>query len=201
MLQQFVDEVNNSIEDRVRNMHTVIPGKIVEYDPGTGLATVEPVMKMRKPDGNMIPYPRITGVPVMFCQTFGQNATVATPVKPDDGCLILVSEQSIDYWMYGHDTDTDLAFDITNAICIMGLFVPPNPIMQIACDEEAIVLDLKGTRVRIKDGEIIIDAKHVQLNGRMDATGDVTAETVSLAHHIHTGDSGGLTSPPHKGSA
>ena len=198
MIQNFVDEVNNSIDDSIRNMHTVFPGKIVTYNPGTNLATVEPVMKMRKPDGSMIPYPRITGVPVIFTQTYGQKATVATPIHPNDGCLILIAEQSIDYWMYGHETDTDLAFDITNAICIPGLFVPPNPVMQAACADNAIKLNLNGTQISIEDGEIIIDANHVQLNGKMDATGDITAELVSVAHHIHTGDSGGLTSEPHK---
>ena len=198
MIQDFVDEVNNNIDDSIRNMHTIIPGKIVKYFPETNLANVEPVMKLRKPDGSMIPYPLVTGVPVVFPQSYNQNATIASTIHPNDGCLLLIAEQSIDYWMYGQETDTDLAFDITNGICIPGMFVPPNKVMQEACSDDAIILNLKGTQIKITDGEIIVDAEHVQLNGKMDATGDITAEQVSVAHHIHTGDSGGLTSQPHK---
>ena len=76
-----------------------MPGKIVSFDPSTGLATVLPIMKFRKPDGSTMEYPQITGVPVMFPQSMNQQATIAYPIKPDDGCIILVAEQSIDYWM------------------------------------------------------------------------------------------------------
>ena len=148
-----------------------------------------------------------------------QQATIAYPIKPDDGCIILVAEQSIDYWMYGQETDTDLDFDLTNSICIPGLFVPANQVMKKACDENAIIadlkgtfvkirepeiiLDVKGTRITIKSGEVIIDAAkvtingNVQLNGQEVATGDVKANTaISLATHTHTGNLGTPTSPP-----
>ena len=35
------------------------------------------------------------------------------------------------------------------------------------------------------------------VNGKIDATGDVTGSGISLATHTHTGDSGGSTSTPH----
>jgi len=36
----------------------------------------------------------------------------------------------------------------------------------------------------------------VQVSGAAEFSGDVTAEGVSTAHHVHTGDSGGTTSEP-----
>ena len=121
--------------------------------------------------------------------------------------------------MYGQETDTDLDFDLTNSICIPGLFVPANQVMKKACDENAIIadlkgtfvkirepeiiLDVKGTRITIKSGEVIIDAAKVtingdvRLNGQEVATGDVKANTaISLATHTHTGNLGTPTSPP-----
>lgn len=219
MMQEFVHETNKAIQEALKGVHTSMPGKIVSFDPSTGLATVLPMMKFRKPDGSTMEYPQITGVPVMFPQSMNQQATIAYPIKPDDGCIILAAEQSIDYWMYGQETDTDLDFDLTNSICIPGLFVPANQVMKKACDENAIIADLKGTFVKIREPEIILDVKgtcitiksgeviidaakvtingNVQLNGQEVATGDVKANTaISLATHTHTGNLGTPTSPP-----
>lgn len=219
MMQEFVHEVNTAMQKMLGGVHTAMPGKIVSFDSSTGLATVLPVMKFRKPDGSTMDYPQITGVPVVFPQVMNQQATIAYPIKADDGCIIIVSEQSIDYWMYGQETDTDLSFDLTNAICIPGLFVPANSVMKKACDENAIIADLKGTFAKVRESEIVLDVKgtgitiksgevtinaakvtingDVQLNGQQVATGDVKANSsISLATHTHTGNMGVPTSPP-----
>jgi len=203
MLQEFVQEINNLIKKNIRGVHTAVPGKIVSFDPATCLATVLPEMKFKKPDGSTMAYPQITGVPVVFLQTMNQQATVAFPIKAGDGCLIIVSEQSIDYWMYGQETDTDLAFDLTNAICIPGLFVKPNPVVKDACDNNAIIVDVKETRITVKKDLVQIDSKKVKINGDIEVDGSITAtkdiiasSRVSLTKHTHTGDSGGSTSSP-----
>ena len=107
MLQEFVQAIDDSIKKGVRGIHTAMPGKILVYDADKGLATVKPTMKFKKPDGDTVDYAQITGVPVVFQQGMGQEATVAFPVKPGDGCLIIIAEQSIDYWLYGQETETD----------------------------------------------------------------------------------------------
>lgn len=165
MIQEFVQEVTNTVRENLKGVHTAFPGKIVSFDPGTGLATVLPTMKYKKPDGKYIAYPQITGVPVVFPQSMGQQATVAYPIKPEDGCLVIVAEQSIDFWMYGQETETDLAFDPSNSICIVGMFVPANSVMQDACDQNAIIADVSGTRITVKsDGLIQADCKNFVIN-------------------------------------
>ena len=203
MMQEFVQSVSDAIQRGIRGIHTALPGKVLAFDPGKGLATVQPVMKFKKPDGSTIDFPQITGVPVVFPQGAGQNATVAFPVKAGDGCLIIVAEQSLDYWQYGQETDTDLAFDMTNAICIPGLFVKANEAVKVACAVNGVVVDAKGTRLTVKPGEVIIDAAkitmngNVTVNGTVKTTGDTVAAGISVSKHTHTGDSGGQTSTPH----
>lgn len=205
MLQEFVDAVQKCVRKELQDVHTAIPGKIVSFDTKTGLATVLPTMKFKKPDGTMMDYPQITGVPVLFQQGYGQNATIAFPVKAGDGCLIIVSEQSIDYWMYGQETETDLAFDLTDAICIPGLFVKANPVVKEACENNAVILDVSGTRVRVEKNNVEITSTNVKINGSLTVTGsvsaygnvyaagvsansDVTAGGISLTGHTHSGD-------------
>ncbi len=171
MLQEFVQEVQNSIDQSIRGIHTAMPGEILAYDPATGRATVKPTMKFKKPDGTTMDFPQITGVPVLFQQGMGQNATIAFPVKAGDGCMIIVGEQSLDYWMYGQETSTDLAFDMTNAMCIPGLFVKANSVVAEACNNNAIIVDVVGTRLTIKkDGLIQADCKRFVINASESLT-------------------------------
>lgn len=205
MLQEFVDAVHKTVRKELQDVHTAIPGKIVSFDTATGLATVLPTMKFKKPDGTTMDFPQITGVPVVFQQGSGQKATVAFPVNAGDGCLIIIAEQSIDLWMYGQETETDLAFDLTNAICIPGLFAKPNSVVAEACRNNAIILDMNGTRVSVKEKSVEITSVDVKINGSLTVTGGVTAygnlsaasvsasgdvvgKEISLTEHTHSGD-------------
>lgn len=174
MLQEFVQSVSNFVDSALQNVHTAMPGRILEYDAEKGLAIVLPDIQFRKPDGETMDYPYITGVPVLFQQGMNQEATVAFPIKPGDSCLIVVSEQSIDRWMYGQETPTDLAFDLTNAVCIPGLFVKANQTVKDACDKNAVIADVKGTRMTIQDGRVQIDAKEIIINGNTTVNGNFT---------------------------
>ena len=48
MMQEFVQEVTDTVKDTLKGVHTAIPGSIVSFDPGTGLATVLPTMKYQE---------------------------------------------------------------------------------------------------------------------------------------------------------
>ena len=61
-----------------------------------------------------------------------------------------------------------------------------------------------STFIELKQtGEIVITAPggltinaDISVNGNQNLTGDCVASGISLVHHVHTGDSGGTTSPP-----
>ena len=93
MMQEFVQEIQNTVQRGLRGIHTAMPGRIVSFDAAKGVATVKPAMKFKKPDGKTMDFPQVTGVPVVFPQGAGQGATIAFPVKPGDGCLLVVPER------------------------------------------------------------------------------------------------------------
>ena len=175
MMAEFNQAVADLVRSCINEIHTAMPGKIVSFDASTGLATVLPYMRYKKPDGTTIAYPQITGVPVLFPQGNSQSATIVYPVKDGDGCLIIISENSIDYWMYGQETDTDLPFDLTNAICIPGLFSKANSLVKEACNQNAIILDAKGSMVKVKSDSVEISSNTVIINGDLKVTGKVTS--------------------------
>lgn len=157
MLQEFVQQITDTIKNQLKGVHTAFPGTISDFDPGACTATVSPSLKYKKPNGEMINYPQLSGVPVVFpcCK----DATVAYPIKSGDGCLVIVSEQSNDLWRYGQETYSDLRFDLTNAICIPGLFNSGNETIEEACSENAVVVKVKESKLRIKEHEILADVK------------------------------------------
>lgn len=209
MIQEFVDQINKSAKNATEDMHTALPGEIKSYDPAKGIATVLPKAKFTKPDGGTMDFPEISGVPVMFPQS--KNVTIAWPIKPGDGCLLVFSEQALDYWMYGNETDTKLKFDLTNAIAIPNLVFGGNETMETACDEDAVVIAAADTRVKITPDTVQAEVggttlsvlpDGVTIEGKLTVKGgivahdDVTASGISLAGHTHDGDSGGMTGKP-----
>lgn len=189
MLQEFVQEVLNAGKEGLADVHTAIPGKIVAVDPTTGTATVLPVMKMKAANGTSLDYPQISGVPIVFPQGAAQSVSIAYPVLPGDGCLLIIMEQSMDYWMYGRETGTNLKFDLTNAVCIPGMFATPSPALMEAVATSSIVLQAGGTSLKVGPGGITI-------TGDVTVSGDVRASGKSLASHTHTDGDGATTSGP-----
>lgn len=191
-LQNLVQQIDDTIQGKINGVHTVIPGTIQSFDPGSCTASVKPVMQFVKPDRTKIDYPEISGVPVLFPQAYGQKATVAFPIKPGDGCLILVAEQSIDYWQYGNETETDLRYDLTNALCIVGLFRQGNPVEAEATSGNKMILDLNGSRIEIKGDEVTINRKttvggNIIINGNATVNGNIVASGSVTCSEVITG--------------
>lgn len=194
MMQEFVEQVNKTAQKAVEGMHTAVPASIVSYDPATNMAVVQPKAKFKKPNGETMDYPTVSGVPVAFPQS--GNVVVAYPVKAGDSCLLVFAETALDYWLYGKGTDTELRFDLSNAIAVPNIAATGSAAMQEACSEDAVVIQSGGTKLKLKSDGVHITG-NVTVEGSITATADVKANnSVSLANHTHTGDSGGSTSKP-----
>ncbi len=151
MMQEFVQQIENAVREAVYDMHTAIPGTITAYDAATGRASVHPEGRLTMKNGKQLNYPPIVGVPVVFPQGAGQKASIAYPVKPGDGCLIVVCENDLKPWMsHGKETDGNMKFDLTNSVCIPGLLGMGNEAAVKACREDAVVLRNEETEVVIK---------------------------------------------------
>lgn len=194
MMQEFVDQVNKTAQKTIEGMHTALPGEITAFDPASGMASVQPKAKFKKPNGETMDFPAVTGVPVVFPQS--DSATIAWPMKPGDGCLLVFSESALDYWMYGKETDTVLKFDLSSAIAIPNLYAKGSAAMQTACSEDAVVIVAGGTTLKVAPDGVTVIGK-LTVEGEIVAAGDVKAnKSISLATHTHGGDSGGSTTPP-----
>jgi hypothetical protein len=169
MLQEFSQEVKNTVTELMQGIHTAIPGKIVTYDPAKCEADINPYGKLKKPNGEFLSYPRMNHVPVLFPQSCAQDFAIVYPVNPGDECLVIILEQTADVWRNaGASSDNDLRFDLTNAVAIVGLYSKPQPLAQEAQGGDKLIIQKNGHRLHISPDEILLkfsDAVFIQLSG------------------------------------
>lgn len=163
MTQKFISEIKRMARDEVEGAHTALPAEIVSYDAEKGLAVVQPKAKFKKPNGETIDFPEVDGVPVLFPQN--KDFSIAFPVKPGDNCLLIFSDQSLDFWLYGKETDTELKHDLSNALAIPNINPKGNPDMITACDENAVVIRVGSTVMKIKGDGVFITGNFTVTGG------------------------------------
>ena len=120
----------------LKQVHTSLPGVVVEYDAMTRRARVQPAvdLMLSPPDdptadfGALIPMPKpiILDVPVIF--PAGGGYTVHFPLVKDDPVMLLFAERDIAAFKLTLETGppiSDDVMEIQHAVCIPG-FVFPN---------------------------------------------------------------------------
>jgi hypothetical protein len=121
--------INLTIERFMSEVHTVMPGEVVSYDPSTQTATVQPALK-KNYAGQAISLPLLPLVPVIFPAAAG--SWLRLPVSAGDRVLLHFSEGSTDeWWVKGGQTQTNIAakFALGDAFATPGLNPKPNAIV------------------------------------------------------------------------
>lgn len=170
MMQDVVSATEKTVRDIVSEIHTALPGKIQSYNESTGMVNVLPYGTFHCQDGRRIPYPVISDVPVVT--TGVCNASVVIPIKPEMDCLLVISEQSLDAWLYGTETPSNLSYDLTNAIAIPGLAKVPVP-AQIEANQSDSVMIVNGA------ARISVSPSGITISGNVNIDGDIVCSGTS----------------------
>ena len=180
MLQEFVEQVEKTARSVMEEMHTAIPGKITAFNAGTGFATVKPYGTYTTDAGRKMAYPTVTEVPVIIPQSPMNDIYIAFPITAGMDCLLIVSEQELDAWIGGGESENDIRFDLTSAIAIPGLLNKGSATLKEACSKESIILQNGNSKLSI-------NKENVEIKGNLIVSGDVKAKNVSLINHTQTG--------------
>lgn len=95
-IELLVNAIKNAIEQRMINVHTAIPAKVVSFNASENTISAQPLLKKRFRDGTSEFLPQIQNVPVCFPQ--GGGGILTFPLRADDPVLLVFSERSIDVW-------------------------------------------------------------------------------------------------------
>ena len=132
----LADVIRQAIEDRLAEVHVMLPGRIDAYDATLQKADVEPLIRRLQStvDGEISEkLPVIPGVPVVFPRAGGFKITM--PVNAGDRCMLVFCERSIETYQTGQgrrgddttlikqtDPDTFEMHNLSDPVAILGWY-------------------------------------------------------------------------------
>lgn len=166
MKKNNIAEVMNLwFSNKMDNVHTMLPGQIINYEGHTTRkAEVRIMIKLRSVHNEIIEIPPIKNVPVVFPST--KNFNMLFPLKKNDGCMLIFAESAIgDFLLNSNDTIIDTEdlnrFDLSDCVCIPGLFSFTNNPDVSTLNDTDFWLQFQNSKIQIKDitNEIILEDK------------------------------------------
>lgn len=191
---------------------TALPGIIQNFDAVAMTCTVQPAIQalIRDESGALSPVdmPLLLDCPVQF--PAGGGCTLTFPVKPNDECLVVFASRCIDSWWQsgGIQAQAELRMhDLSDGFALLGFRSQPRVIgavstiaAQLRSDDGVAFVEINPTTHAVNattTGPMALTAPlvtingNVQVNGRVDTTGDVKAGTISLQSHRTSGVTAG----------
>lgn len=188
-----------AIERAALSMWTMMPGKIVDWDPEIQKASVQPLTRIAVPgtegedlsESELVEdLPVISGVRVIFPRT--KFAWIYLPVRPDTLCMLLFASRSIEKWLPVSDPGTDTYdpkdprhHDLNDVVAIPGLYPFGMPIPDFDDWDLRIVNDSPdGGKTEIylggNTGDIVlIPSNFIQLGASVAAEPVLLGETLN----------------------
>lgn len=172
----MVEVLQAFFDGQTADLHTMMPGKIVSYDPATQSATVAPAfLRVYKATPNdPVAYPNISGVPVH--QLTAGGAWVKLPVTAGDNCILVFAERALDAWIANGgqvDPVEVRRFNVNDCVAICGF----NP------KGEALVPKGAATSLEIQNGGIYME---LTAAGKMTVKNAAGNELVAVLNAIST---------------
>lgn len=172
------DILNAFRADLLSNLHTMMPGKVLRYDPVNQVADVQPLIKhvfwapTVKDDVNTIQlqyesYPAIPRVPVMFPGS--SQYVVAWPLNVGDQVILDFSEASLDEVLATAQESSPVDIGrhkLRHCVCYPKRPPQPSPSTDPGVTGNALMVVGKenGTQIRIDGaGTVTIDAANIKL--------------------------------------
>ncbi len=89
----FLEDALQALKKEIfASLHVAMPGIVQAYDPERRTAVVQPALRRRNADGEIITAPILQDVPVFLSST-------VTNVAVGDSCLLIFADFCIDGWV------------------------------------------------------------------------------------------------------
>lgn len=118
-----------AVGDAVLRMRTAMPGRVVNFDPDSQTAVIQPMIRMLRSDGQGVDLPPLGDVPVQFPEAGGFAFTF--PIEQGDEGLLVIADRCIDGWWQSGQPSNPMDFrmhDLSDATFIAGINSLPHVI-------------------------------------------------------------------------
>jgi len=177
-IAKLASNIKEGIANRLKDLHTSMPGTIESFDPVTQTASIQPAIKRvfitrEGVTETLTPtnLPILINVPVSFPRGGGFSMTF--PVTKGDECLITFCERAIDTWhkFGGIRTPNAKRFHhLSDATATVGLSSLPNKVPSYSAT---------ATQIKKDDGSAVISL-NADSSISITSTSDVTVDCVNL---------------------
>jgi hypothetical protein len=184
-------ELNTAIENRLKEVHTALPGIIKSYNPATNTVSVQPVLQRVFIDLGPQNLPLLEDVPVVFPS--GGPFTITCPIAAGDECLLIFSERCIDFWYQNGTIKPPAVYrfhDLSDGFALVGIRNQTRNLSNIQTDAIEIRNADRSVCLRVTATGIEI-VGNLSVQGNIVATGDVTVPSsvpdinITLSTHEH----------------
>ncbi len=167
-----------ALEDRLADVHTVLPGKITAYDNATQKAEVLPMVRRRQEtvDGEIDEaLPVIPDVPVVFPRAGGFKITF--PVAVGDRCILAFCERSVDNYQIGQsddpvDPELYQKHHLTDPVALLGWYQDKDALTGVATTGLDVGADDNKATVRVEGDKITVWSDRAGDRARLELDGD-----------------------------
>lgn len=211
-LSRLETSINESIENKIVNLHTFLPASVLSFDSEKQLVKIQLGVKRIKKDGTVFAVPPLWEVPVGIMR--GGGWIITFPITVGDQGAAFFSEREISQWMIAGDKEPQIPLqirkhDYTDAYFLPALASSANRIgnysttaLEIRSLDNLTKQTFNSDSVVTKVGAVTmtVDNTGLHVNGgkissNIDVTGGLT--NISLVNHEHiSGAEGAPTSPP-----
>lgn len=188
-----------------------MPAKVLSVNNDNQTVSLKIMIRgeIRDKDNNTtnVEYPNLNDVP-FFILKGGDYLIEVCPAINDEG-IVLFADKSPDQWLYTGDVsipfDNNAYHNISNSIMfISGISSFKNKLSNFTQNGIKIKNKQTNDRIEINNNGVVIHSSTVNIHGNLNVTGDITtngnitAGTVSLKTHIHSGvtTGGGVSGGP-----
>lgn len=144
-----------SIVEALKEVNTVLPGIVEEYDADARIASVRGAINLLMPDGRQLVRPLVQDAPVVFPEAGGYS--IRYPLAVGDSVLILFSQRGLDSWKRVHALSAPglgPLFSENDAIVLAGFGAAGNSAPAV---DDALVLNGPGGYLAVRDNVVETD--------------------------------------------
>ena len=192
LLNEYLTEFGN-------DLRVCMPAKITEYDPGTQIAQVQPLIKRtlyRRSSSELLPI--INDVLVVHSRT--DKAMIRFPVNKGDIVTLVFADRSLENWLKGDGTEKDpndtRSHSLNDAYAFLGGY--PEGKKWTPKNKDALEIIVKaGTKITVgNESEELLQLASDAFNSLKDLTEELSQAMTDIQSITVTGNSGSPTSTP-----
>lgn len=207
-INEFQETIRTAIESYLIDVHTALPCEVVAVNYSNLTVDVKLVVKKIKIDDTTEEHPILTEVPIGYTQT--SKYAITLPINIGDTGQLIFNERQLDNWVINNEIkepDDTRKHSLSDALFIPNFVARDNNLANVNQNDLQIrnkngninlTLSDNGTITANCSNFVINASAKFEVNSPSSTfSGTVTNNGTSIDNtHIHTGDSGGSTTPP-----